>query len=360
MLAYLGHHGFEAPTDVTGLTRRSLLDVDGDRLRMLHTIRDFAARWLGEQPELVTTATAALVDWAAAWSRERQNASYDEVRGELRLETPNLIAALTRINDPSSPELAVLMRALFSGSPAPIPELVSVARDVKAAEAGGVRVPLMTRVTALDVLSGLGVVTDAQHSIDELRSVVAESDAATDVEARIRTRLTVVRALPLPGEEQLARQLLNEGLDLAGEAPTYRSMRSGLLTMRGIVEHLAGNLATAIDRYEIAVAECLAIGNHINAGTNLINQAEALLDLGEDPGRALAATQRALQFSEERSPNAHIAELLAGEAYATLGESEEAREVMTRKRADLEDLLPVDPSLDFYIDRATDKLATLG
>jgi len=33
---------------------------------------------------------------------------------------------------------------------------------------------------------------------------------------------------------------------------------------------------------------------------------------------------------------------------------------MTRKRSDLIDLLPVDPSLDFYIDRATDKLAALG
>jgi class 3 adenylate cyclase len=359
VLSHLVSHGVDAPTDVTGLTRRSLLDVDGDRLRMLHTIRDFAAKWLAEQPQLASVATDSLITWAAAWSRQRQNASYDEIRSEMQLEAPNLVAALSSVQDLGSVELAELLRALFTGNPTPIPELLDVARDIRTAVMDGQAVPLATRAAALDILSGLGVVTDAAMSIEELQSLVPEADATGDAAVRIRTRLTVVRALPLPAEEQLARRLLVEAMELAGDRSEHRTVRSGLLTMQGIVEHLAGNVATAIDRYELAVTECIAVGNHTTAATNLINQAEALLDLGDDPDRALAATQRALQFSEEQSATGHIAELLRGEAYAALGLTVEGRQLIDRKRTDLEGLLPVDPSLDFYIDRATQKLAEL-
>jgi predicted ATPase/class 3 adenylate cyclase len=360
VLSHLAVRGVEVTRDATALARRSLLDVDGDRLRMLHTIRSFAAKWLAEQPALHVVATEGLISWAAEWSRQRQDSSYDEVRGELQTETPNLIAALTSITDLSAAALAGLMRALFSGSPAPIPELVQVARDVQTAVRDGLTVPLATRVAALDVLSGLGVVTDAAQTIGEMHALVTEADATTDPELMIRTRLTIIRAVPLPAEEPLARRLLSEALELAGDQPSYRSMRAGLLTMHGIVEHLAGNFSAAIDRYEIAVAECLAVGNHINVGTNLLNQAEALLDLGGDFDRALATAQRAMQFSEERSPHAHIGELLTAEAYAGLGLTADAAEMLERKRDDLRDLLPLDPSLDFYIDRATRALASLA
>jgi tetratricopeptide (TPR) repeat protein len=328
---------------------------------MLHTIRDFAVKWLAEQPELGALVTDALISWAGEWSRQRKNTSYDEVRGEIQVETPNLLAALARIHDLGRPELPVVMRALFSGSPTPIQELVDIARLVDAAVSSGLEVPLATRETTLDVLGGMGVVTDAAQSIEAMRSLVEEADTgghATDV--RIRTRLTVIRAVPLPAEEALARQLLDEALNLAGDRPEHRSVRSGLLTMYGVVEHLAGNFATAIDRYELAIAECIAVNNHTTAATNMVNQAEALLDLGGDPERALAATQRGLQYSEQGSPMAHVAELLAGEAYAELGLTGEALDVIGRNRADLETLRPVDPSLDFYIDRATEKLAALA
>jgi hypothetical protein len=67
-----------------------------------------------------------------------------------------------------------------------------------------------------------------------------------------------------------------------------------------------------------------------------------------------------MQFSEERSPHAHIGELLTAEAYAGLGLTADAAEMLERKRDDLRDLLPLDPSLDFYIDRATRALASLA
>jgi tetratricopeptide (TPR) repeat protein len=350
-LGYLRERGIEVAPDVSPLARRSLVDLDGDRFRMLHTVRSLAASWLGESPELSTAVEGMLLPWADQWARERVRLPYDQLRRDVRTELPNLLAAVHLGAIRCSVDVAYPLHLLCSVAPheGAGPRLGATLRTVlKCPDTGASAV--RSKVAAATMLSGIGV---GEVPVD--RAVMANwvriADEDGDPELRAWSRSRLAQLLPVPEEVELARQWLREALELCGDSPEGLRNRARSYGGMGYVEHLAGELERAVDFYEQAASASQAASNSELVLIVRANKAEALLDL-DRPAEALAAAQLALAYVDGQAAMAAVVSAMSGEAYAALGHADEGRALLAEAVDKLTELATLDPSLQYYVDRA--------
>ncbi|MDX6198281.1 MAG: hypothetical protein QOJ79_1432 [Actinomycetota bacterium] len=341
-----------APDDVWGLTRRSLVDIDGPRLRMLHTIRSIAHGWLHEQPELVVAAQEALLAWAAAWCESTMSdAPADDLREQAMVELDNLLAALRVGVDLEIEQVGwVLARVAF------IQMVSGLAGDLRAESVRILSWParqtadsVRLRSTAVKVLNGLGVGSAAGLSPEGLIDIITAADATDDPVLQVQARLNVSTAFPLPAEADLARRLALEAREICQNHDIPREL-AGLYANLGYIEHLDGRLQEALACYDEGIRLSRENGNADDAAINRLNKGEALLDL-QRPAEALASIQEGLLHVTTQRTLRWIAMGLSGEAFLELGQPEEACAWLRDADAAESEILAKDPTLGYYADR---------
>jgi class 3 adenylate cyclase len=109
----------------------------------------------------------------------------------------------------------------------------------------------------------------------------------------------------------------------------------------------------------------LPSGNVTFAFVDVVGSTRLLRNYGEPFVQLLKRFQHGVAVTATAADGAVVstaddgAFLAFRSAKAALGLTAQARALIIRKSADLEVLLPVDPSLGFYLERASEKLAQL-
>ena len=365
VLTYVRDSGVPIAIDVVRLARCSLVDADGDRYRMLHTIRRMASQWLGEDPALERAAEIALVRWADKIARSLLDGPFDLLCAELSDQLPNLLAAVHAALEHDSELVANPLESVARylpqqrGIDAEIVKLAARAATLAEAHlaAEGPTAPwVRARLAALVLGDGVGSghlrVPDPAHHLD----MVEAADRTGIAELRAWARIRAGQELVNGPHAELALEMTAAAIALSEGAP---SVRSRALVAHGYVLHVSGDLPKAVDCYDASIVESLAAGNTPNAGTALGNKAEALLDLG-DPAGALAAAQESLRYVDPRSPIAHLGQVMTGEAYADLGEHAEACRIFAAQRPTIVEFSRGDPSVLYALQRLDAALHRMG
>jgi predicted ATPase/class 3 adenylate cyclase len=346
---------------VWSLVRKSLIDLDGDRLRMLHTIRTLAEAWLHQDSTLDDAAHSALLTWAIDWIDARAEWNHDDLRPDVLAERPNLIKAVAVATRRRDPTIVRVLRRLqtvvrYGGTP---PELRAAAAEMADWPTGGSPDAILCRSTAISILSG--VRSGAAYSeVDQELALIAAADSTEDREVMALVRVDVASRLALPEHTALARRLLHEALVHADGLKVLERSAQSVNDQLGCVEHIIGNFDLAVAHYDRAIEGAYREHNEENVAIHLLNKAEALLDVGRATD-ALAAAQEGLLHVDGQQTLVAMAHALSGEAYANLGHRDEALRWLEVGRTGLLRLVVDDPTLDVYLDRvkaAESKLTT--
>lgn len=333
------------PRAAPELSRRSLIDLDGDRFRMLLTIRDVAREELRADPVADKAAHHAFVEWALhgcppSTVRQRNN---DDLDTALAVH-----AALSWGLEAGLDNLYPLMRRLSSwsqesGDSAAVRELALrvLARPLRNDPA-----EVILQSTALDLLTGLGSGrASTERSVGErARELVRLARASGDTRALYESLATAARALATLGEHDEALALQEEALGVAEREPALAPWRGIELANLALMHYLRGDLnrAEAYNRRSIAVSE--AAGDQVTVAAIRCNLAEQLLDRGA-PAEAETELRAALACADGTRAPTVLAMALLAEAKARRGEPAEALRVAAEALPALERMAADDPSM---------------
>lgn len=342
------------------LVRRSLIDLDGDRYRLLQTVRDTARLALGEDSELAYAAQRALLRWALNGSPDHTMlaSGRDDFDTVLALEAAWAWALDHRAEAPTLGRVARRLRtwSQSNGGHSGLRELASRTLACgPATDADTVTV----HAAAADILAGVG---DRPHDLDVTLAerLVAEARSVDDVPARFHAIGTAAMIYAKAGLPDRSIPLSAEALDLLESEPGLHHLRGAQLGDTAVAQYFAGDMETAAQMFERAIQACLESGDVRNAGVNRLNLAELMLDRG-DPGSALNLLQPALQPGAEVPMTVRVLSLsLLVDAHLALGNVEAARTLAPDADRELSDFVTREPSIVAYLERLRSTLSKLA
>ncbi len=353
VLQNVAHRGLHVdPNALPELSRRSLLDRDGDRFRLLHVVRAVARRWLADDADLQEAAEHALIHWAAEWGATHASLGLEDLLTDAKPHLAVLAAATTCGLGRRHLRLGLLARCLFYVHRAATlpPELPMALLEVFAWPEPRTEDDVVLRCYALGCALGSGLEVRAVDP-EKLLALVASADAVARTDVRLTARLFVARALP-PAYADLKGALIAEALPLADRGTV--DDRSRVLNDMGVQCHVRGDVVGAVALYREGLSAVRE--DQLQRRVLTVNLCEALLDLGEPRGAldaALAAQASGLDHPTLRG----IAEAFTGEAYAALGLPDEGRRWLRQAYASLEPLAASDQGLRPYLERVRRGLA---
>lgn len=334
--------GAAAAPAVSGLIRRSLVDLEGDDVRLLFVVASIAKELLREDGELARAAERALLDWSGSvMARRPLPETMEWIDLVRRLERPLRLAAIISGAD-NAPVTAAILDGLrthynLTGLPE---ELSPLLLKMAAPEADQDRGRFEARLTALDILIGLGWNAGTGNSslhllVPDPMELVERADREGDPRLRVRARRVAV-AFPLfSGQVDEVEGLMTDAARIAVEHDVDSDREQGLSHLNiGATKHFAGDLEEALEHYRRAYALLLESGDEINIGIALHNMGEALVDLGR-PKDALESLVEAQLHAPGNTMPVLTARSLYVEALFQMGETNEAE----RERAELLPLL---------------------
>ncbi len=331
------------------LTRRSLVDLDGDHYRMLTTTRDVVRRALGAQPDVHDAAMNSLLTWARERAKDPDalvTLTPDEVHAlQVALEwavqrdlpggglVMDRLARweLTRNRTATSLELAA--QVLTRPDPTTVDEV-------------------LLQVAAIRLIEGLA--STQTVPIERIAAIADTARRLGDPEAHAKAVRMLAGMLDRTGRHEDAVPLLREVLALGDEHPEVDESLS--LIDLGVSFHLHGDLEEAEWHYRRAVE---LIGPHdVNHGLVLSNLGEVLLD-SDRPDDAAEALRRALREAVGRPNLSAWATGLLVEAEARRGNEAVARALGVQAEAELGPVIEDDPSIAYVRARMRAALAAL-
>lgn len=333
------------------LVRRSLVDLDGDRFRLLLVIRDVARAELHGSPDADEAAHRALVQWALRGCpppNVRGTPGADDFDTAVAVE-----AALRWGLAAGLPELYPLMRRLRTwsqetGGSAGVRDLARLVIDRPLPETVD---EVMLQSMACETTTGMGWTAPEQAGVAErVRELVRLARLDGGIRVRYETTSTAALVVSKCGATAEALGLEAEALGLTAVDPALRTWRGTEMGNLALMHYVAGDLHEAERWMRLALAAAEEEDDRTNVAVNHCNLAELLLDRGEagaaeDEARAALRTARGV-----RTPSI-VALALLVEALAAGGAVDDARELAGEALPALEQLAAGDPSMGAQLDR---------
>ncbi|HEY1329481.1 MAG TPA: AAA family ATPase [Casimicrobiaceae bacterium] len=268
-------------TALPELARRSLVDLDGDRYRLLVTIRDAARRELGARPDLDRAAHRSLVRWALdgcppRGAPPRTDEDVDTVRGVHAALRWGLDAGLTG--------LSPLMRRLRSwaqqnGDTAGVRDL---ALRALAHPAPVTADEVVLQSAAIEVVMGLGWAPGRNERIlARIRELLATARATGDPFVQFEADSVAATTLSKYGDHEGAMAAAREALALTEREPAVRFAHGMQLGDMALLHYVGGDLDAAADYMRRAIDVHRRNGDNVNVAVNQCNLAEVMLDRGQ-------------------------------------------------------------------------------
>jgi predicted ATPase/class 3 adenylate cyclase len=345
----------EGPATVPELVRRGLVDLDGDRYRMLFSVRvPMAARLAGDRA-LAAAADAAIVGWAndrvsaarpAGWraaladlAPERANLE-SALRSALRrgLDAPRVLQMLDRIwdRDGAGPP-ADLRAGLEARLSAPLPD-----------DADGLR-------TILSIMNmSAGVRADPRERLALAERLVAAARRLDDPEVLVDTLSTLAPIFVAAGQVEQGRAMYREAIDHAGDGGPWHRPARDLVNM-AITFQIGPQPLDALPWYEAAVEAALRSSDDDNRAVALVNMGEVLMSAGR-LRHASDVLRRGVKLTSHLSRSGAAARAVLAEALVRLDEPN-ALEFAREAERDLEQISRIEPALTEKLHRLRVTLA---
>jgi class 3 adenylate cyclase/tetratricopeptide (TPR) repeat protein len=348
---------------LSGLVRRSLLDLDGDRYRMLFPVRSVISKQLMQRPERARQAHEGLFAYCLRHltgdpvqiTAQAVAYSDDEL---LTFETALEWGVAHRVEG-----VGQLFHGMVVASHAhPIGDRLrylaaSVLRDAETVKTVD-DVLLVASALSRCVGAAAAVRSEVPWPIEKGHWLVGRAQDIGDPYALGYALTVVSRLLQTTGalEETLALLQMARSAFSRHESSRYWDFQ--IVNQVGIAHHLAGALVAAEEEYSEAlnVAEELNLAEQIQwASANL---GEVRLDMG-DPERAIAPLAKGSRVADgSRVPATVLLGLLA-EALSEVGQRDEAVPLARSAEASLKKVVAGDPSEHYYLDRLQQRVLTL-
>jgi tetratricopeptide (TPR) repeat protein len=340
------------------LTRRSLVDLDGDRYRLLTTIRSYAAEELSADAGLADAAHRALYEWALRGCPE-PTALFSGVD-----DFDTMLAVLAALHwglDAGARELGQLMRRLrFYSDRTGGNELIQQAaarvlsRPIPMTSEG-----VMLHSIAVAISVGMGwQLRDQRVDTDRVEQLVSAARSIADPPALYQAVGVAATTLSKLGLHDRAIAFALEGVELTRRDPSLAAFRGIQLGDLGVAYFAANDRANAEKYMRQAVAIAEEIGDVPNIAVNRCNLAELLIDRGEF-SEAIDQVRPVLHAGKAPLTTA-IAMAFVAEAEFGLGHADAARAIAPEAAAELGRMAALDPSLASYVHRIDRVLDAVG
>jgi predicted ATPase/class 3 adenylate cyclase len=340
-----------APVSVVPeLTRRSLVDLDGARYRLLVTIRDIARNALRARPHLDEAAHRALVRWALDGCpppgvRSPADEDIDVVRA--------VQAALRWALDAGVTGLSPLMRRLRSwaqqnGDTVGVRDVaLRILDQPLPSSADGIAL----QTAAAEIVLGLGWTPGSnQHARQRIRDLLTAARASGDPLAQFEANSVAATTFSKFGDHEAAMAAGREALALTEREPAVRFAHGMQLGDLALLHYTSGDLDAAADYMRRAIEVHRCNRDNVNLAVNQCNLAELLLDRGQ-PVEAEAELRSALRAAGGARTLMALAMGLLVEALAARGAVGEALTLSQEALPMLAELTESDPSLGAQRDR---------
>jgi predicted ATPase/class 3 adenylate cyclase len=335
------------------LARRSLLDIDGERYRMLATVRWVTRQALIEDETAAEAARSALHRWCRHIARELDTPWADDSNvfdEDITLAMLEALAwALPRGLSDCDAMLWLCVR--FSEFRFVHPQLVDRCRlAVEHADLG----PAAAAAAAVGLrfLVGGGLTTS-----DTARQTTFDAAFVQRIEAgvalgtareRWRAGVSLAMFLIVTGESAAALPVIRTAIEVIEASPDLSLWLTPALSVTGVALLAEGRVVEAEDHYRRAIQQAKADGLHEDHDIAVMNLAELLLD----DRRAAEALQLLVQLGQPRHPMTRAAALaLRAEAAYRCGEHAVTEVIAREARAALEKLAAVNEGASLYLDR---------
>jgi predicted ATPase/class 3 adenylate cyclase len=332
------------------LTRRSLVDLDGDRYRLLTTIRSYAADELAADTELAAAAHRAQYEWALRGCPDPTElfTGFDDF--------DTMLAVLAAFNwglDSGAGELGQLMRRLryYSDRTGGNELIQQAAARVLTRPLPQTSEEVMLQSIALAISVGMGWQLRAGSvDTDRVEQLVAAARSVADAPALYQAVGVAATTLSKVGLDDRAIEFAMEAVELTRREPSLAAFRGIQLGDLGVAYFAANDRKNAEKYMRQAVAIAEEVGDVPNVAVNRCNLAELLIDRGEF-GEAIDQIRPVLQAAHFPPITKAIALAFVAEAENGLGHVDAARAIAPEAAAELGRMASLDSSLASYVDR---------
>lgn len=299
--AALAVAGSDARGTFDELVRRSLLDRDGDRVRLLRAIRQRVLDRFGE-PHALRAAelrhAAFFADLATRASRVLRTSGSADAIDTLAPELDNLLHAASHV------DVTRAARVMIALSPLVGPRLGFSAYDaqLRSLESRSEELPESLRLE-LRIMRGIyvGRLEDYRRAAEMLEETLDRASTLGDPALLGRSCTALGTALLRAGERDRPLELHRRGAALADQVG-HHAMRAAALVMVAENLRLQHDLPGAIDAYRQVLAVTEATGDHRGIANVLANWGGLAATLGHDEADELLerAAELAHQLRDRR------------------------------------------------------------
>ena len=341
----------DGPASIDELARRGLVDLDGDRYRLLFSVRVPMANRLAADPALAAAADVALVSWANNRVSAARAAGWRAAVDELAAERANLEAALRAAvrRELNAPRVLQLLDRIWdldgTGMPNDLrPTLERRLTSPLPHDADG----LLMVLSIMNASRGVGMADWVGDRVARAEAVLAVARSIGDTETLVDALSTVAPVFAAAGMTKLACETYDQVIGLAGKGgPWHRPARD--LVNRAMVDHAGPRPLEALPWYEAAVAAARDSGDEDNLAVALVNMGDVLMTAGR-LRQATEVLRRGVKGMAHLSRSETAARGILAEALVRLDEPN-ALEFARETERDLVEYSRFDESMNDYLGR---------
>lgn len=344
--------GAGAATYLGELARRSLVEIEGDDVLLLFTVRSVATKMRLENEVLDKQAQGALIDWTIDWAAKATDwRSLRWVEQIASLE-PIVRAAVNLAAEKNDLRISDVLDAIkghydIAGVPEDLMHSLLMLANLPSTNDGtGFR----TQLQAINVALGMAIESLPVEQLPDMHELITTADAIGSLHERVLARRVASRAALNHGHYEISERFGREIVGLAtGTDPKIDRLAAAAILDLGVCRHLAGDLESAIEHYLEAIEHLRGVES-LNVGVGLNNVGEAYLDLGR-PRDAVEPLIESLLHAPPRGTVASVATALRAEALLKLGQKQEGTHLREQAIDLLETLVERAPACLYYLDR---------
>jgi predicted ATPase/class 3 adenylate cyclase len=333
------------------LARRGLVDLDGNRYRLLFSVRVPMTNRLAADPSLAAATDAALVSWANQRVAAARPAGWRAALDELAAERANLEAALRAAvrRNLNAPHVLQMLDRIWDRDGTSMPSDLREKLDARLTaplphDADGLRMVL----SIMNSSRGVGMTDWVGDRVARAEAVLAAARDLGDTETLVDALSTAAPVFAAAGMTGVARETYEQVIALAGRGgPWHRPARD--LVNRAMVDSAGPRPLESLSWYEAAVDAATQTGDDDNLAIALVNMGDVLMTSGR-LHQATAVLRRGVKAMAHMSRSETAARGILAEALVRLDEPnalEFAREVAR----DLSEFSRFDDSMTDYLGR---------
>jgi predicted ATPase/class 3 adenylate cyclase len=339
------------PDAIAELVRRGLVDLDGDRYRMLFSVRMPMVNRLAGEPELAAATDSALVSWAnqrvATARRGGWRAAIDDLHGDhVNLEAALRAAARRGLN---APRVLQMLDRIWDREGSVLPA------DLRTSLEARLTTPLPQDKASLQMLlsivnatRGVGHSHDVGQRTEVAPRLLAAAREVGDSELLVEALSTLAPIFVARGDIDQAQQMYQEAIELAEQGGEWHRPARDLTNM-AVTLHIGSNPLDAVPWYEAAVQTAVRTGDEDNRAVALANMGDVLMTAGR-LHEASEVLRRAVKAMGHMSRSETAARVILADVLVRLDEPNSLEYAREAER-DMERICAFDNSMADYLAR---------